>query len=558
MTSYILGISSFYHDSSACLFKNNKLVFACEEEKFTGIKHDQSFPNKTISYIFKKYNISHEDIDMVCYYEDPKIKRERVVEQVKINLLKHPIESLKILLTNRRNRIKLNKELSKFKNIYFSKHHYSHLYYSTYTSDFKKSISLSIDGVGEKDSTTISYFDGELSKLEKISEYPNSMGLFYSAMTSYIGFKPNEGEYKVMGLSAYGNHRKYIQPLRNFIRFIDGKIICDMSYFSWDRSTKVMFTKKMVSNLKVLPRLENEEINQDHKDLASAVQKRYEELLFEVINYYSKDYENLCLSGGCAYNGLANGKIYDNTNIKHIWIPPSPSDSGSSIGACLNYLINVKKELPIIGKTPFLGPSFRITKKDENFNKYLGSNSGFVVDNETLYRLVAKQIKQGMVVGWFRDEIEFGARALGNRSILADPTNPKMKDRINRMVKRREGFRPFAPMVTKQRQSEFFEVKDDVPYMNQVVKVKKEYRDILVSVTHVDGTARIQTVYQDNPIFNLLREFEKLTSYPILLNTSFNIKDKTMVLTPKNAIDTFYETDIDILVLQNTIIFKKR
>lgn len=558
-TSYIIGVSSYYHDSSACLFKDNKLVYACEEEKFTGVKHDSTFPRKSIEYILKNFNVKLEDIEMICYYEDPKIKLDRVKESSKKHTLRNPIYSIKSLYKFFKNRGELKKEVKKLgSDIFYSKHHDSHLYYSTLSSPFKRGVSLSIDGVGEKDTATYTIFnDGKLNP-QTISEYPHSVGLFYSAMTAFLGFRPNEGEYKVMGLSAYGSPKKYIEPLRDLIKFIDGKIVCDMECFNWDRSTNTMFNYNLTKKLNLQPRTPDSKIAKEYENLASAVQLRYEEILFEIINHYSFGETNLTLGGGCAYNGLANGKIYEKTNIKHIWIPPSPSDAGSSIGACINYIVNIKNEIPIIPQSPFLGPSFRFNKSNrETYDKYYGEYGGFRLDDDSLFRLVAKQIRMGKVVGWFRDEIEFGARALGNRSILADPTNPKMKDRINRMVKRREGFRPFAPMVLKERQDEFFDVIDDVPYMNQVVKVKKEYRDKLVSVTHIDGTARIQTVYKTNSIFNLLREFEKLTSYPILLNTSFNIKDKTMVLTPLDALKTFKDTDIDILVLQNTIIFKK-
>lgn len=561
-SEYILGISCNYHDSSASLFRDNKLVFACEEEKFTGIKHDDSFPKNTIQYILKNFSITYDDINAVCFYEDPSLKKERVIENIKSNFLKNPIYSIETFLKIKRNIRELKNEFKKFKGeIFFSKHHDSHLYYSAFSSPFNKSLVVSIDGVGEKETSTFGVYENGELKTHTISEYPHSLGLFYSAMTSFLGFKPNEGEYKVMGMSAYGNPKKYIEPLREVIWFDNGIIRCNMDYFTWDRSGKIMFSYKLSEKIGLLPRSTDSKITIEYENLSASVQMRYEEVFFELLKHYSSlypEHTNLCLGGGCAYNGLANGKIYDQTNFKHLWIPPSPSDAGSSVGACVNYIVNIKKEKPLIPTTPFIGPSYRVSKSNQKNSKYYGSHGGFYIEDDSLYPLVAKQLKMGKVVGWYRDEIEFGARALGNRSILADPTNPTMKDRINRMVKRREGFRPFAPMVTKERQSEFFEIKDDVPYMNQVVKVKKEYRDKLVSVTHVDGTARVQTVYKDNSIFNLLREFEKITSYPILLNTSFNIKDKTMVLTPQDAIDTFKETDIDILVLQNTIIFNKK
>ena len=555
MDMYVLGISAFYHDSSACLFKNNQLIFACEEEKFSGIKHDNSFPNRTINFILQHYRITLNDIEKICYYENPKLKEDRVLSTSKKYIFKNPLFAIKNTINYYKNKNSLKRNLKKLNRpVFYSNHHDSHLYYSIFSSNFKNGFALSIDGVGEWETSTYTFFNGDKIDTKTISTYPHSLGLFYSAMTAFLGFKPNEGEYKVMGLSSYGSPKKFIGPIRELVKFEDGKIICDMNVFNWDRSTDTMFNYGITKKIGVDPRTPNSPIEGVYEDIASAVQLRYEEILFQIINHYSQGNENMVFGGGCAYNGLANGKIYKETKVKHLWIPPSPSDSGSSVGACINYIVNEKNVQPKINTTPFLGPSFRFNR--ETKRKYNIVNS-ITVDDDTLYSLIAKQIQKGKVVGWFRDEIEFGARALGNRSILADPTNPKMKDRINKLIKKRELFRPFAPMVTKERQNEFFEIVDDVPYMNQVVKVKKEYRDILVSVTHIDGTARVQTVYGNNSIFNLLREFEKLTSYPILLNTSFNIKDKTMVLTPKDAIETFNSTDLDILVLQNTIMFKK-
>jgi carbamoyltransferase len=262
---------------------------------------------------------------------------------------------------------------------------------------------------------------------------------------------------------------------------------------------------------------------------------------------------NLCLGGGSAYNGTANGKIVSNSDFDKIWIPVAPSDAGSCVGACIHYLVQNKKLNKRVTKNPFLGPEY-----DVEF--YLGhiKNLNFfqIHDYNTLIKYVANKIHEGKVVGWYRDRIEFGSRALGHRSILADPTVPDMKSRINRLIKKREGFRPFAPMVIKEKQNEFFYAIDDVPYMNQIVKVREEYADKLSAVVHVDGTSRIQTVYENTVIHDLLIEFEKLSGYPIILNTSFNVKDKTMVLNPFDAIETFKDTDLDLLVLDNYIIYK--
>ena len=554
---YTIVISAFYHDSSVCLFRDGRLIFACEEEKFTGIKHDKSFPKKALKYITTQHKLTPEKIDSVCFYEDPSLKFNRVLDNSKKNFFRNPIHSIKSVVEVISNRVILNWELKKVsKNVYYSQHHNSHIFYSAFTSPFKESLVVSIDGVGEYETATYGIYDGVNVIIKPLSEYPNSIGLFYSAMTSFLGFKPNEGEYKVMGLSAYGNTEKYISKLRTLIYFNGDKLICDMDSFKWDRSDKGMFTYELSKRLELLPRVPDSAITNDHHDLAAAIQLRYEELFFRILKQLHLKYgiENLCLGGGCAYNGLANGKIYNKTGFKHVWIPPAPSDAGSSIGVCIEKLV-VEGQKPYIGRSPFLGPSYRI---DERYKEYFGTNRYFYAKEYVLYRLVAKELKQGKVIGWFRDEIEFGSRALGHRSILADPTVKGMKDRINHLVKKREGFRPFAPMVTKERQRDFFWINDDVPYMNQVVMVKDEFKDILSATTHVDGTARVQTVYPNSDIHRLLREFELLSSYPILLNTSFNLRDKTMVLTPLQALNTFKESDIDVLVLQNYIIYKKR
>ena len=556
INTYIIGISAYYHDSSACLFKNGELVFACEEEKFTGIKHDSSFPFKTIDYIFKKFKLNKSNIEAVCYYEDIKLKEKRVFNNIKTQFFKNPIYCIKSLYNFKKNAIELKTNLKNISdNVFYSKHHESHLYYSYYTSNFSNSISLSVDGVGEVDTIAVGVPYSNTLQYTSIAEYPHSLGLFYSAMTSFLGFRPNEGEYKVMGLASYGNPNKYIDQVRKLISFKNGKLICNLNVFVWNRSNKVMFNEKLGEILGIEQRLPEEELLSVHQDLAASVQMRYEEVLFDILKTLSliTDSNNLCLSGGCAYNGTANGKITTNTSFNHLWIPPAPSDAGSAIGACVNYMVNVKKVNKKISKNPFLGPQYFYENalrraKPNKIKKF------YSVDK--MVKHIAQQIKNGKVIGWYQGHCEFGARALGNRSILADPTADGMKDRINKVIKKREGFRPFAPMVTKEKQDIFFEIVDDIPYMNQVVKVKPEYINKLKAVTHVDGTARVQTVYAHTLIHDLLLEFEKISNYPILLNTSFNVKDKTMVLTPKDALETFYDTEMDILVMGGYVIYK--
>ena len=554
--SYIIGISAFYHDSSACLFRNGQLVFACEEEKFTGIKHDSSFPFRTLDYIFKYYKLNRDMIDAVCYYENPKIKLKRVKDNIKSQLFKNPIYSIQSYFGIKKNIKELNKLLPKYsKNVFYSTHHESHLYYSFYTSNFDNAICLSIDGVGEYDTMSMGLGDNVGIDYIPMAKYPHSIGLFYSAMTSYLGFKPNEGEYKVMGLAAYGNPNNYIDKVRKLITYKNSKLECNMDVFCWNTSNKMMFNDKLVDLLGVEPRDPSGGIEPVYKDLAAAIQLRYEEIIFDVLKSISliNDNRNLVLGGGCAYNGSANGKIVRNTHINNLWIPPAPSDAGSCVGACLNYMVKNKLLKNRINKNPFLGPQYFHNDmlnaiKDKKYFKF--------TSEESLVRTIAKKIKEGKIVGWFSGHCEFGSRSLGHRSIFADPTNPNIKDKINKLIKKREEFRPFAPMVIKDKQHIFFNVTDDVPYMNQVVQVKPEYIDKLPAVTHVDGTARIQTVYRNTTAYNLLIEYEKLTGFPILLNTSFNIKDKTMILTPKDAIDMFYSSDLNLLVMGNYIIYK--
>lgn len=553
---YIIGISAFYHDSSVCLFRDNQLIFACEEEKFTGIKHDSSFPEKTLEYIYKQFKITDKNLQAVCYYEDPKLKYERVMNNIKPQCFKNPIYSLKSYLKIRNIAKEVDERLRKISpNVFYSTHHEAHIYYSFYTSNFQEATCLSIDGVGETDTMSIGLGNEQGIEYASLAKYPHSIGLYYSAMTSFLGFRPNEGEYKMMGLASYGNPNTYVDVVRKLITYKNSKLECNLDVFCWNKSDKIMFNEKLSELLGVEQRLPEDSIETVHQDLAASVQKVYEEILFEVLKTVSiiSLRPNLCLSGGCAYNGTANGKIVGNSSFKHLWIPPAPSDAGSAIGAVTHYLVKERKIKNKITRNPFLGPEYfyndiqKVVKglKYKNFTTEKG-----------LLRYVAKKINEGSVVGWFNGHIEFGSRALGNRSILANPTLPNMKDRINKVIKKREGFRPFAPMVIKDKQHEFFEMTDDVPYMNQVVQVKPQFRDILKAVTHVDGSARVQTVYKNTLIYKLLQEFELVSGYPILLNTSFNVKDKTMVLTPKDAIDTFFDTEMDLLVIGNHVLYK--
>lgn len=549
---YIIGISAYYHDSSACLFKNGELIFACEEEKFTGKKHDSSFPFNVIKYIFKTYKLNKKDIEVVCYYEDPKLKYKRLLDNFKTNWYKnfwHCLQNLidfKIKMNGCKNNLKLisNK-------VFYSQHHQSHLYYSFYTSNFKKAIGLSIDGVGESD--TIVFTNGQ--KTESLASYPHSLGLFYSAMTSFLGFKPNEGEYKVMGLAAFGNAEVYKDRVDNLISYKNGKLNCNMKVFCWDRE-EAMFNIKLCDLLELEPRDENLQITKEYEDLAASVQLKYEEILINIVNdlYLSSNQKNLYLSGGCAYNGLGNSKILKKTKIENLWIPVAPSDAGSSVGACLNYL-HQNGRVNTITQNPFLGPIYLYNDILKGIGKL--KYKQFTTEDKML-KSVANLLYEGKIIGWYQGHCEFGQRALGNRSILANAFIDGVKDKINKVIKGRESFRPLAPAVIMEKQSEYFDIKHYVPYMNKICKIKPKYKKLLKEVSNIDGTARIQSVNKNTLFHKLLIEFGNLSGHPILLNTSFNIKGNPMVLTPKNAVDSYLESEIDVLIIGNFIIYKNK
>ena len=560
---YILGISAFYHDSAACLYRNSTLLGAAEEERFTGIKGDNSFPIKTINWLLKSNGIKISEVAVVCWYENPDLKRQRVLETFKRMPLKNLKRIFRYFLGKDHDwNIKkiLRNEIGFNNKIHFVNHHLSHACLSYFTSPFDECTVVTVDGVGEKETITISKaFHNVIKKLGSV-HYPNSLGLFYSAFTAFLGFKPNEGEYKVMGLAAYGDPSIYYGRIKEIISFDSGSLKINMDLFSWDYSDEVMFSWKLIEHLSLDPRDPGEKsILPQYKHVAAAVQQVYEETLFDIINhsYELNNSNNLCLGGGCAYNGLANAKISKNTPYKKVWVPLSPSDGGSSIGACLHYINTVKGQKRKGHIDPYQGPSFRGTELFQSLNKYKLLISFEHLETSDMIKATAKLLNYGKVIGWFQGRMEFGARALGNRSIIASPLFDDMQNRINSVIKKREMFRPFAPSVILEEADKYFEIEDPIPYMNMVVKVKPGHN--LPAITHIDGTARVQTVIQyDNPRFyRLLKEFGEISGVPILLNTSFNFKDQTITMDPEDAIIRFLDSDMDYLVLDNFLVSKK-
>lgn len=562
----ILGISAFYHDSAAALIVDGKVVSAQEEERFTGIKHDQRFPINSIKWILKQNKIKINQIDKIVWYEDPKKKYERFKEQY-FNYFPKTIRLTKKLWNwKKNNNIEdiIRTQLGYKGSIEYVEHHMSHLAYSFYTSPFDNAHLFSVDGVGENETAILGLgLKGKYIQPLERTFFPHSLGLLYASITAFLGFKPNSGEYKVMGLVAYGNQKDlYREQFEKIAKLKGNTLELNMKYFSYHYSEKGMFTSKLAELFNVAPRVPESELEPVYMDIAFSLQAHYERLFFQMLNSFYTHYpqDNLCLSGGCAYNGLANGKITLQTPYKNVYVPPAPSDAGSAIGCALYVYYKTPNYKRVDNSNPFLGPSYGAAdfisaianlvphdkvKRFENYNPLLEKVAGLIND--------------GAIIGWFQDGSEFGQRALGHRSILANPTIKDIKPKVNRVIKKREGFRPFAPMVTADDANKYFEMLgQEVPYMNQVFKVKDKFIAGLPSITHADETARVQTVRSTfNPyIFTLLKKFEKLSGYPILLNTSFNLRGQTMVLDPETAIKTFYDCEMDYLVLGNYLISK--
>ena len=561
---YILGISCGYHDSAASLIKDGKVLGACEEERFTGIKHDSAFPINTINWLVSEFKITPNDLEAVCFYENPKLKLDRIETSTKKGGWKNFFTRLKIISKNK----KVYKDtISQLETLRGSKtqliycdHHLSHLAYSYYTSPFNESALLSVDGVGEWETTSLAKASDDIKKIGSV-KFPHSLGMLYSTFTAFLGFKPNEGEYKVMGLAPYGDASKYINKFKQLYTVTkNGGYELNMDYFTYEWSTNSMFNENLSELFEIPNRLPEETLEQVHKDIAASLQQIYEFLFFRLLDtlYKQTKSENLCLSGGCAYNGTANGKILKRTKFKNLYIPPAPSDAGSAIGCALHYAYSTPGNR-VDNSNPYLGPTFNTDDVVNALKVYEKDVWGERKLYEQITNIVANEIVDGNVIGWVEGRMEFGARALGNRSILANPRDPQMKSRLNRVIKKREGFRPFAPMVLEESSSLYFDYDDTVPFMNQVVKVRDEHKHHLPAITHVDDSARIQTVNkrQHRRMYNLLERLQVINEYPLVINTSFNLKDQTMVLTPLDAIKTFLNCEMDTLILNNYIVKKK-
>lgn len=567
MSNYILGISFGFHNSAASLIKDGVLVGATEEERFTRIKHDSSFPHKSIQWLCESNGITLDDITDVSYYEEPQIKWNRIYRTVQSTFRKDYKSSFQTLYKNYSHesyvRHIIKTYIGHHVNIHTVLHHDSHSTYSYFNSPFDVSAYLSVDGVGEWETINLGLWEHGKKTTLWSEYYPNSLGLVYSAITSFLGFKPNDGEYKVMGLASYGDYRTYEDQFRSFIKF-NSTLEINQLYFSYQHSNDVMFNKNLSKLFGIPNRLPEEPITQSHKDIAAGLQWSYERMIIDIINDKLGDVDtnNLVLGGGSSYNCVANSLIPSKTKFENVWVPPNPSDGGSSIGAAANISHIVFENLDRQSlQSPFQGPEYNHEYLTKFVEDVVHKTDGVSVDylsTDDLLDLVSYLIKNDKVIGWFEGKSEFGARALGNRSILANPTSPTMKERLNKVVKRRESFRPFAPIVQYDKQQDYFNSDIYSPFMSFVVSVKDEYLEKLPAITHVNNTARIQSLKQeDQPrIYDLLTRLNHSIGYPIVLNTSFNVKDQPIVQTPRDAFDTFISTDIDYMVLGNYILFK--
>ena len=578
----ILGINAFHADSSACLLINGQLISAVEEERFNRIKHWSGFPKNSISFCLDNSNLKISDVDHISVNTDPNFN---FYNKLFYTLKNRP--SLNFLyerIKNKKRKININSELKKnFPDQVFSgethyiEHHLSHIASAHLNSDFDTSIGFSMDGFGDFSSAAWGICERHNINIDTRVLFPHSMGIFYQSMTQFLGF-PNYGdEYKVMGLAPYGKPN-FLNKLREMVAVKDdGKFELNLKYFRHHKDTinfnlddgspnflNLFNTNEMINLLNINPRNKEDELNSVHKNLASSIQALYEEVFFKTINSIYSKYKisKLSLSGGCAMNSVANGKIFRNSKFTDVYIPASSGDAGGSIGSAfiVNSKIN-KNKSRFHKKHAYLGPSFNnefISKQLDYYKKDFKVEKCKIskcINNTDLSKIIANQIAQGKVIGWFQGAMEWGPRALGNRSILGDPRNKNMKDILNIKIKRRESFRPFAPSILRDKSSEWFEEDYDVPFMMQVFQVKESKKDLIPAVTHSDGSGRLQTVTVESNFkyYNLISAFNDLTGVPVILNTSFN-ENEPIVCEPKQAIETFLRTKMDVLVLEDWII----
>ena len=591
----ILGISAFYHDSAACMLVDGKIIAAAQEERFTRKKHDSGYPYHSINFVLRYSNLKLSEVDHIVFFEKPFLKFERLLETYVafaprgfVSFAKAMPLWIKEKLFQKNflfNKLKSHdRNYTSDENIFFSDHHLSHAASAFYPSPFNEAIVLTADGVGEWATTTVAIGKDNNLEIKKEIHFPHSLGLLYSAFTYFIGFKVNSGEYKLMGLAPYGNPI-YVNQIKQIIDIKDdGTFRLDQKYFNY--ATGLTMTNNKFNQLfGQKPRdPDNENITQFHMDIAASIQNVTEEIMIKLAKSIRKEYglKNLCLAGGVALNCVANGKILKEKIFDNIWIQPASGDAGGSLGAALAlwYSENQNKRDVNLNDSmngSYLGNEFSQTEIEQELIS-IGANFE-ILRYEDLINKSSEFLSNEKAIGWFQGRMEFGPRALGGRSILGDPRSEKMQKNLNLKVKNRESFRPFAPSILREDVSKWFEIDVDSPYMLLVADInskkkiemndeqKKLFgidklnikRSEIPAVTHVDYSARIQTVSEktNKPYYDLISKFKEKTGCPVIINTSFNVRGEPIVCTPEDAFKCFMGTNLDILVVENFIMYKE-
>ena len=594
--SFILGISAFYHDSAACILKNGKIIAAAQEERFTRKKHDQNYPYNAIEFVLKFAKIKLSDVNQIVFFEKPFLKFERLLETYLAFAPKGFVSFSKAMPLWVKEKLfqknflfnKLKKHDQNYKsdqNIFFSDHHLSHASSAFFPSPFEEAVVLTADGVGEWATTTVAVGKSNNLEIKKEIHFPHSLGLLYSAFTYYIGFKVNSGEYKLMGLAPYGNPI-YEDKIKKLVDLkTDGTFRLDQKYFNY--ATGFTMTNEKFDNLfGQKPRdSENEKLTQFHMDIAASIQKVTEEIMIKLAKSIRKEFgiKNLCLAGGVALNCVANGKILQEKIFDNIWIQPASGDAGGSLGAALALWYIDQKNPRIVNsndemKGSYLGNEYNQYEIEKEL-KFLGANYE-TLNYDQLIDKTAEYLSNECAIGWFQGRMEFGPRALGGRSILADPRSEKMQKNLNLKVRYRESFRPFAPSILRNDLSEWFDMDVDSPYMllvaninhDKKIKMTSEQENIfgidklnikrskIPAVTHIDYSARIQTVTRSTNYryYDLISKFKEKTGCPVIVNTSFNVRGEPIVNSPTDAFSCFMGTELDYLVIGNCILDKSK
>jgi carbamoyltransferase len=601
----ILGLSCYYHDSAAAIIVDGKIIAATQEERFTRDKHTAEFPIHSIKYCLEETGLTIDELDAIVFYDKPLLKFERLLETYYAFAPKGLISFLKAIPVWLKEKMFLKKQLldglkeigdydKKKVKFLFPEHHLSHAASTFFTSPYKEAAILTVDGVGEWCTASIAYGLDNKIIFEKELNFPHSVGLLYSAFTYYLGFTVNSGEYKLMGLAPYGDPtsdqtKDYIKIIKNKLVDIkeDGSIWLDQQYYNYATGLRMADDKKW-EKLFGFPRREDEnDLQQHHCNLALAIQLVTEEIVIKMALEAKKvtGSKNICLAGGVALNCVANGKLIKKNIFENVYITPASGDAGGALGATLvGYYMYFNQERIANGKTDtiegsYLGPSYS-DKEIESMIRKTKANFTKPVTFDDVATFTAKQIAEGKVIGWFQDRMEFGPRALGNRSILGDARNPEMQKKLNLKIKYREGFRPFAPSVLAEDAKDYFNLKVDSPYMLLVAPIKESRRkpipenyfklplwdrlyterSDIQSVTHLDFSARVQCVHKEtNPRYHqLISEFKKITNYGLVVNTSFNVRGEPIVCTPYDAYRCFMSTEMDVLVIGNYIFEKEK